>query len=256
MPNILAYRVGYVHRPQLPLDRVAALGIRYLEIVMAPDETTDSVLAALAPHGLQVSTVHAPTPLEDEAALYAGLEDYCARARRLGAQGLFVSAKAGALPLEEAVQRLQRCGEIAATGGLFIALETHPDLAENGDNAAATLAAVDHPAVGWNLDPANISYYNENGDAVAEARKAARFVRSVHAKDTNGGFKDHAFPNVGEGIVDFAALGAVLAEAGFTGPYTLEWEGDGKQIAPLSVEQMEANLAAGVTHLRKLGLVE
>lgn len=256
MPNMLAYRVGYVQRPQLPLDRVAALGIRHLEIVMAPEETTDSVLEALAPHGLQVSTVHAPSPLDDEAALYAGLEDYSARARHLGAQGLFVSVKAGELPLEEAIRRLQRCGDIVAACGLFIALETHPDLAENGDKAAATLAAVDHPAVGWNLDPANISYYNENGDAVVEVRKAARFVRSVHAKDTKGGYKDHTFPNVGEGIVDFAAVGTVLAEAGFAGPYTLEWEGDGKQITPLTVEQMEANIATGVAHLRRLGLVD
>ena len=39
MPNILSHRVGYVDQPQLPLERVAGLGIEYLEIVMRPEET-------------------------------------------------------------------------------------------------------------------------------------------------------------------------------------------------------------------------
>ena len=63
MANILSYRVGYVSEPQLPLDRVAALGIKYLEIVMKGGESAADVLAILEPHGLLVSTVHAdPTP--------------------------------------------------------------------------------------------------------------------------------------------------------------------------------------------------
>lgn len=253
--NILSHRIGYVQSPQLPLDRVAALGIKYVEVVMKPDETADDVLRALEPHGLRVATVHAhPTPLNDDAALLQTMRDATEFARRVGAMGFFVSMHAGERPHEEVYAVLRQVGDLLEEHGLFLAMETHEDLCENGDKAAAVLGAINHPHIGWNLDTANIYYYNENVDTVAEARKAAEFVRSIHAKDTPGGYHDPNFPNLGEGIVDFAGVAAVLDEVGFSGPWTMELEGVAGSAD--SLEQMEANVRACAEHLRGLGIVE
>lgn len=254
MPNILSYRCGYVTKPQLPLERVARLGIKYLEIVMKEGETAADIKAALEPHGLLVSTIHAhPTPLAEQT-FFETFKQASALGKELGARGLFVSIKADQMPLEEVYTRLYDAGEIVAKAGMFIAMETHPDLCENAAKAVETLSQVNHPAFGWNLDTANVYYYNENVEAVEQARLAAKYVRAVHAKDTNGGFKDPGFPNLGEGVVDFAAVGKVLAAVGFDGPYTMELEGIAGKAD--SVEQMEANVKACADHLRGLGLAE
>jgi len=253
LANILSYRMGYVKQPQLPLDLIAAVGIKHLEIVMAQGESADDVLRTLEPHGLRAATVHPLVNLLDETAPEQFLP-CCESAQKLGALGFFVSVHAGEMPLEQVYQALRELGDIATEHNLFVAMETHPDLCENGSQAAQTLAAINHPALGWNCDTANLYYYNEGIDAVEEVKKAARFVRSVHAKDTMGGFHDPAFPNLGEGVVDFAGVGEVLRSACFTGPYTLELEGIAGSAD--SVEAMEANVAACAVHLRKLGLVD
>jgi len=253
LANPLSHRIGYVEKPQLPLDRVAALGIRYVEIVLKLDQPAADILAALEPHGLEVMTAHSPVALAQDDLLEA-FTAYNDLAAAVGARGHFVSFHAGEMPREEAYHRIRAVGDIAESKGLFVAMETHQDLTENGDKALEVFSALRHPAVGWNLDTANIYYYNENVDVVEEAKKAAPFIRSVHAKDTNGGFKDPSFPNVGEGIVDFAAVSAVLRTVNFMGPYTLELEGVAG--AADSVEQMEANVAACAHHLRRLGIVD
>jgi sugar phosphate isomerase/epimerase len=254
MPNILSHRIGYVSKPQLPLERVAALGITHVEVVMKEGESAEEVLRMLAPHGLQVATVHAhPTPLDDDAALVATMTAATAYAARLGAMGFFVSLHAGERPRDEVYAVLRQVGDIVGERGLFLALETHQDLSENGDKAAEVFGALNHPAVGWNLDTANIYYYNEGVEAVTEARKAAQFVRSVHAKDTDGGYKSPAFPNLGEGVVDFAGVAAVLAEVNFSGPWTMELEGVAGSAG--SVELMEQNVRTCAEHLRGLGIV-
>lgn len=254
MPNVLSHRVGYVAEPQLPLERVAALGIKYVEMVMKEGESASDVLALLDPHGLRVSTIHAhPTPVSDDSILDT-MEQATQFAVAVGALGFFVSVQAGDTPLEEAYDRLRQVGEIAGSRGLFVAMETHEDLCENAAKAIQTLEAVNHPAFGWNLDTANLYYYNESIDAVEETRQAAKWVRSVHAKDTTGGFKDPNFPNLGEGIVDFAGVGKALAEVGFSGPYTMELEGVAGSAE--SLEDMERNVRVCAEHLRGLGLVD
>jgi sugar phosphate isomerase/epimerase len=255
MPNILSHRVGYVASPQLPLDRVAALGIQYLEIVMNDGESAEDVLRLIEPHGLQVSTVHPhPTPLDDAAALLSKMREASEYAAKLGALGFFVSLHAGDVPHDQAFALLRQVGDIVADYGLFMAMETHEDLCENGDKAAANLAAIDHPAIGWNLDCANVYYYNEGVDVVEEARKAAPYIRSIHAKDTPGGFHDPNFPNLGEGVVDFAGVAAVLDGIGFMGPWTMELEGVAG--AADNVDLMEQNVRACADYLRGLGIVE
>lgn len=253
MANPLSYRIGFANQPQLPLDRIAALGIKWVEIDLAEGQTPEEVLALLEPHGLRVATFTVFLRLSDEG-LIAQVTQAAAHAQALGALGLLAVTHSGGAPLETCHALLRQTCDIAAARGLWVAIETHPDLCENGTKAAAILAAVNHPAFGWNLDTANIYYYNHGTDPVTEVRKAAAFVRGLHAKDSDGVFESPRFPNLGEGVVDFAGVGAVLAEVGFAGPYTMELEGVAG--AADSVERMEGNVAACAGHLRGLGLAD
>ena len=253
MANPLSYRIGYAHQPQLPLDRIAKLGLKWVEIDLAPGQTPAEVLSLLQPHGLRVATLTVFLNLADEG-LLEQVATAAADGQALGAMGLLAVTHSGGAPLATCHALLRETCDLAAARGLWVAIETHPDLCENGAKAAAILAAVNHPAFGWNLDTANIYYYNHGTDTMTEARKAASHILGVHAKDTDGGFESAYFPNLGEGVVDFAGVGAVLRDAGFTGPYTMELEGTAGSAD--SVERMEANVAACAGHLRGLGLVD
>lgn len=253
MSAVLAHRVGHVDAPQLALDIVARLGVTHLEIVIRPEHTAADVLKIIEPHGLRISTITTPVAIGDDDYL-----EQFARWGRLLADldglGHFMSVQAGQMPLGEVYERLHRIGDIAAERGQFIALETHPDLVQNGDNARRTLSAVDHPAVGMNFDTANIYYYNENADTVEELKKAAEFVRSVHLKDTDGGFKSAVFPVIGQGVVDYPRVLEVLRAEDFNGPWTLELEGSAIDLqAPSAVERA---VAQSVAYLREIGLMQ
>ncbi|MFW6163121.1 MAG: sugar phosphate isomerase/epimerase family protein [Planctomycetota bacterium] len=252
MANTLSYRIGSPWKPQLGLERVAALGIPCVEVNLGADDAAAEAKALLDEHGLHAATLTCPCPLADDA-VFDLFETYCGKAATLGCTGLFTSAKAGEMPLEQAYQRLRRIGDIGEKHDVKIGMETHPDLCENGDKAAQTMAAVDHPWLGINYDTANVYYYNEGIDTVQEVEKIAPRVVSVHLKDTLGGYHDGSFPDFGQGVVDFAAVFAVLNGVGFTGPFTMELEG--KLQASETEDEQEAHVRACVEHLRGLGLV-
>ena len=252
MANILSYRIGNPRKPQLELSRVAALGIPCVEVNLGLDEDAGEIKALLADHGLRAATLSSPCPLADEG-LFDIFENYCGKAAILGCDGIFTSVKAGEMPLDDAYARLRKVGDIGAKHGVKIGMETHPDLCENGGKAAATMAAIGHPNVGVNYDTANVYYYNEGIDTVEEVKKAAACTVSVHLKDTMGGFHDARFPEFGQGVVDFAAVFAVLNGIGFTGPFTMELEGP--MMRAETQDDMEAHVRGCVEHLRGLGLV-
>jgi len=252
MANILSYRIGSPWSPQLALDRVAAIGIPCVEVNLAPDQDAAEAKKLLADHGLRAATITSPCPLADDSLLDI-FENYCAKAAVLGCTGIFTSVKAGDMPLEQAYALLRKIGDIGQKNGVKIGMETHPDLCENGDKAAASMKAVGHPWVGINYDTANVYYYNEGIDTVEEIKKEVQYVVSVHLKDTMGGFKDGRFPDFGQGVVDFAGVFAVANGAGFTGPFTMELEG---QIQKSDTQdEQEAHVRACVEHLRSLNLV-
>jgi sugar phosphate isomerase/epimerase len=253
MRNILAHRVGYLDAPQIPLDRDVEIGIRDLEIVMHdPGETVDDVKRVLDPLGMRVASLHAPSPIEDDA-VFGMIEDYARRAAAFGTKSLFLSVHTGDKPREWAYPRLRKLGDIAAEHGVALAMETHPNLCQNGDEMRETMEAIDHPYVGVNFDCANVYYYNRDVTAAGEVAKVAPWVKSVHLKDTDGGFESIHFPVLGEGVVDFAAVFATLAAVGFHGPYTLELEGDAASAE--NPEAMVDNVRACRQHLVDIGVL-
>jgi sugar phosphate isomerase/epimerase len=248
--NLIAVNLGsYGRYRESALGHLRSIGIRHVEVgVPAPDKA-EELARQLAEFGLTASTMIAPCDLKKEAAAFA---PYARTAQQMGVPILFVSAKAGDMPREQAHQRLRELAAVAEQHGVTLSLETHPDLAENAAIARQTIEGVGHPRLGWNLDTANLYYYNHGVSAVEECRKGLDLIRSVHLKDTNGGFKTWNFPALGDGVVDFAGVFGLLNERGFSGPFTFELEGiEGES---LTEAETQARVARSLDHLKKIGV--
>ncbi|MHB0877720.1 MAG: sugar phosphate isomerase/epimerase family protein, partial [Anaerolineae bacterium] len=142
-------------------------------------------------------------------------------------------------------------GDYAQAKGLLICLETHPPLVTNAGVGLETLRDLSHPNIRINWDTGNIYYYNEGIDGEAELEKVAAYVGHVHLKDCRKGHREWFFPALGDGIVDLGRVRRILADAGFTGPYSIEIEGvAGEQ--PLTLAEREENVRRSLEHLRGL----
>ncbi len=240
----------------LPLDRLAELGVSGLELVLPPDTTADQVRELLEPQGLSVASVETSICLGDDElnSTVAVAASKAALAKKLGATYLFASVKAGELSKREAYDRLRRVGDAVGQHGIFLAMETHPDLCQNADQMLETMAGIDHPFVGINFDTANFYYYNREMDMLADLRRVAPQVRGVHFKDTFGGFKNGNFPVLGEGIVDFAEVESVLEEAVYQGPYVMELEGSVFDYAKQDL--LDSQIRSCVDHVRSVCAIQ
>lgn len=248
--NVIACRPqSYGKFPEAAYAHLASIGVRHVEIPIPRD--VDAELKTLRGFGLAVSSVQGGCHPESDAGVaeFAGQLDPVVR---LGARIVFVSAKTNGTDRTACHTRLRAMGDAAAAKRVTIALETHPDFVTNAGVALETMRAVNHPAVRLNWDTANIYYYNEGVDGLAELRQVLPFVAAVHLKDTNGKFKTWHFPALGDGIVDFMEVFRLMAGRGFSGPYTIELEGiEGED---LDRARSEARVARSVEHLRKLGV--
>jgi inosose dehydratase len=252
-PITLACRVqSYAPFVPLAFEHLASLGIRHVEIPVPKPAELDSVARELDRHGLTATTLHGECDVrrEDVAERVAA---QMPAFETLGTRVLFVSVKAENTSLDTAYERFRAAGDVAARHGVTIAVETHPDLAENAAVALRTMRGVNHPSVRINYDTANIYFYNRDVDTVAELRQVAPFVAAVHLKDTNGGYRAWHFPALGRGIVRFADVFATLDGVGFAGPYTLEIEGiEGE---PRTERSVCDRIAESVGYLRGLGRI-
>jgi len=176
-------------------------------------------------------------------------------AEMLGASLVFLSVKSGGRSMKECYGILSKLGDIAHKSKATFVLETHPDLVTNGDIAVETMRGVKHPNIMLNYDSANLYYYNEGIDGVAELKKMLPWVGAVHLKETNGKLKTWYFPGLheGEGIVNFPEIFRICNRAGFYGPFTMEIEGiEGET---LTKEKACARIADSMTYLKSIGVI-
>lgn len=226
MKNTISIRTegSYGKHSANAFDHLKKIGIENVEIPAPKPDQVEATQEHLQKYGLKAATLTGRTDLSKENVAET-LRPVFESAKAMGVPIVFTSAKAGDLPKAEAYKRLREIGDLAQQYGVTVALETHPDLCENGTVALETMQGVNHRNIRINFDPANIRYYNEGIDVVDELRKIAPYVASVHLKDTNGGYKTWNFPALGEGIVDFPAIFKIMNERGMYGPFTMELEG-------------------------------
>jgi len=243
---------SYGKHIDLAWSHLPTLGIQHVEIPIPSAEEMDATRGLLESNGLSVGSFQGTCDIAAGDAA-ASMATQCNVCKQFGVTRLFVSVKAGETDRQVVWDRLRAAGDEAAKRDVIIMLETHPDLVTNGDVGAQTMAAVDHANVRINFDTANVYYYNEGVDAVGEIRKVLDCVEGIHLKDTDGGYQKHYFPALGTGVVDFPAVVKLLADRGFTGPFTMELEGmAGVEMTPEEQKQYVADSAA---YLRKIGLL-
>jgi len=248
--NLLSCRPGsYQGFARGAYAHLAKIGVRYVEIPVPAD--IDAELARLSSLGLVVASLHGQCDL----AAPDAVERFAPQvgvARKLGAKLIYLSVNVPEDRKPDGYERLRRMGDAAGAQGVTIVIETHPNLVTNGTVGRETMERVNHPNVRINWDTANVYYYNDGVDGIAEMKKLIEFIGAVHLKDTNGRPKTWHFPALGEGIVDFKEIFRLLNARGFNGPFTMEIEGvEGESLDRAATED---RVARSVDHLRRLGI--
>jgi len=250
--NRLACRVAS-YRPYMDAcwQHLPQIGVEYVEVgIPETPEQAERLREQLAGK-LRVSSFQGKLDIQqdDVAAQLAPQLDAC---KSFGADRLFLSVRKNDLPEHTAYARLRAAGEAARQSGVLLILETHPDLVTNGDVGARTMQGVGHSHVRINFDTANIYFYNDGADCLAELEKVLEWVEGVHFKDSKGRPRDHDFPVLGRGIVDFPRVVRRLNERGFYGPFTIELER--ARGVELSEDETLEEVAESVRYLRSTGL--
>jgi L-ribulose-5-phosphate 3-epimerase len=172
---------------------------------------------------------HRPSLLDDEAGASRRL-DFLRRcvdlAHALGAR--VVSTWSGSAPeglaRDEALDRLarglSRLCEHAAGSGVRVGFEPEPGmLVERLDAWPRVRDAVGHPSLWLALDVGHCLATDEGQPADA-VRRHAREIAVLQVDDHRRGVHDHLA--LGEGEVDWTALGRAVAESGYEGPIEVE----------------------------------
>jgi sugar phosphate isomerase/epimerase len=254
MAAMISCRTGMFGNVETAFEYFPKADVFYAECPPAPGGDYPAMAAKAKANGVTIASLSTQLHLDtdEQAEAFRPVIDGAAE---IGVPKIFVSAKASSEELfDEALERLGGLAKYAASKDVAICMETHPPFAENGDKARLVIERVGSPGLRFNFDTANIYYYNEGCDSVAEVRKVAELVGSVHLKDTDGGYKSPNFPPVGQGIVDFPAIFAVLEDVGFQGPYTLEIEG--AHVSKLDTEGRLQFLKDCVAYLRSVGVMD
>lgn len=253
MANIIACNLGsYRQFREIAYSHLAEIGLTQVEIGAPSADSVDAVRAELNAHGLTATSLLGSCDVQSETVV----EDFQTTldiADKMDVKIIFVSVHAGDADRNTVYDRLRAIGEHAAPLGVKVCLETHPDMAHNGDIALETMNAVAHPNICVNFDTGNVYYYNHNVTAVAEVQKILAHVGAVHLKDTNGGYRTWHFPTLGEGVVDFKTVFQTLNDVGFYGPFTMELEGiEGENLDEASVK---ARVADSLQYLKDIGVI-
>lgn len=253
MSNPIACRIlSYGNYQERGWSHLPEIGIRNVEIAVPAPADEKATRQKLADHGLTATSMIAKCDITQQTAVDT-MKSQLDTIATFEPKICFLSVKAGECDRRLVWQRLWAIGEAAARLGIVVALETHPDLAMNGDIARQTVVAINHPSIRINFDTANIYFYNRNTTAVAELKKVIEFVAAVHLKDTPGGYQEWTFPALGTGVVDFPEVFKLLGERNYRGPYTMELEGT-KGVERTEAQQLEY-VADSVKYLRKIGVL-
>ncbi len=226
------------------------IGIAHIEMPVPESGKFKEMKQKVADSGLTVTSLQARCDITQEDAP-AVMEPQLEACKVFHAPICFLSVKAGDTDRNLVWDRLRAIGDHARTYDVTVALETHPDLLMNADLARETIQAVDHPHIRVNFDTGNIYFYNHERSAHEDLAAIIDHVAAVHLKDSNGGYQEWNFPELGTGVVDFPKVFGLLRDKKFSGPCTMELEGT-RGIERSEQEQLDY-IANSVKYLRELG---
>jgi sugar phosphate isomerase/epimerase len=249
MGHLISCRSGTFGALEVALPTLANCGLRHAEVDLSADGDYARVRAIADAAGVRIATLSAGVDL-DHADSCAALRRAIDGASVAGTRLIFCSIKSAAPLTGPPLAALRQLLDHAAAHAVTLAMETHPPYGTNAGTALQTIDAVNHPHLRYNFDTANLYYYNHGLNAVDQLRYCRHIVASVHLKDTFGQYHDAGFPILGQGVVDFPRLFALLDEVGFAGPCTLELEGGPLDAHPAGrVDFLQRCLA----YLREIG---
>ena len=253
MKNIIACNLGsYRQFGANAYTHLAEIGLTNVEIGVPADDAVNKLQSDLEAHGLTATSLLGRCDVQSETVV-TDFQRTLNIANEMDVKVIFVSVHAGETDKSVVYERLRAIGENAEPLDVRVCLETHPDLAHNGDIALETMKGVNHPNIRINFDTGNVYYYNHDVNAVAEVEKIVDYVGAVHLKDTNGGYRTWHFPTLGEGVVDYKDVFQTLNAAGFYGPFTMELEGiEGENLDEAGVQ---ARVADSLQHLKDIGVI-
>lgn len=140
---------------------------------------------------------------------------------------------------------------VAEAAGVIVALEIHGDIMASGAKTKPLLERIGRESIRVNYDTANCEFYGDV-TAVEDLPAIAAHLAHVHLKDKVGGAREWDFPAPGEGHIDFAGVLQALADAGYTGPCSVEIEFKGEPWPPL--DEVNRAMTSAYRHLGSLGL--
>ncbi len=249
-PPIGVRLTSYGKYEEMAWTHLPNIGVKYIFISVPPADQVADMMKKLNEHNLKVLVMRGEADLTQESCVQQ-LEGQFQVCSQMDVHFLFLSAKRQETPKEVVYERLRRAGDVAEKYNVTIVLETHPDLGTNGDVQLETMKAINHPRVRVNFDTGNITFYNQNTDAVTELKKSISYVATVEFKDHTGEFDVWNFPVLGQGKVNFPEILKILKEHHYNGPITIEFEG--VKGAALTEAQTKEAIENSIKYLRSLG---
>ncbi|MGH2351220.1 MAG: sugar phosphate isomerase/epimerase family protein [Chloroflexota bacterium] len=147
------------------------------------------------------------------------------------------SAAASDAHYQRAAEAYRTLGAAAEQAGVMITLEVHMNtIHDTAHSALRLLDMIGSPAVRANLDPGNmwgVRTAEPPAEAISILRDRIAYVHFKNARRVSyvpvG--VDYDFTLAG-GEIDYYAVVSALVQAGFDGPYGLEWSGSGDPSIP------------------------
>lgn len=216
-----------------------------------PDSDVESVRAMLDGHGLKCTSMSAHLDVWSKESwdYLTALVDWSGR---FGIRWLSCALADDAdKPREvEVAESFRALVDRANALGVTVCVETHGVPWRNGVAILDFLADSGASGAGINYDTGNVEFYG-GGMAVDDLPGVLDAVHHLHLKDHLGGEGHWAFPPLGGGHVDFAAILAILArsERQLHASVELEFFGDPFPALPIVTDAMRVSLE----HLKHVG---
>jgi len=207
------------------------------EDVPNPEHEADRVAEEVRKRGLQVSALAAGNDfvLLDEEGVKKQVDRMhrvCQLAQRLGTQVLRTE---GGSPKEKVPEErwveamaacLKGCLPFVQEMDIFLAVDNHGLVTNDGDRQLALFKEVDSSHVGANLDTMNYRWFGHDLETVHRfIREVAPYAFHTHMKDGTGSRSEYVGEVLGEGELDMPRALKDIRSAGYDGTFTVEYEG-------------------------------